>query len=170
MDYKYIEQLINRYFDAETTCEEEQILRLFFAQQEIPAELACWKPLFQALEAEAAETLSEEFDAKVLHAVGMAGEDKPFAVLGEVQARPLPLSLRLRPFFRAVAAVAVVFLVGTAAEQSLSVAGSEAEATSAHPSFAVAADSLPATYEKAAETAKADSAKLIRELVEGIKK
>ena len=35
MDYKYIEQLIERYWDCETSAEEEQILRMFFSQTEI---------------------------------------------------------------------------------------------------------------------------------------
>ena len=29
MDYKYIEQLLDRYFRAETTLQEEQILKAF---------------------------------------------------------------------------------------------------------------------------------------------
>ena len=39
MDYKYIEQLLERYWAAETSLEEEDILRAFFSQKEIPAEL-----------------------------------------------------------------------------------------------------------------------------------
>ena len=34
MDYKYIEQLLERYFAAETSLEEEHILRAFFSQKE----------------------------------------------------------------------------------------------------------------------------------------
>ena len=37
MDYKYIEQLLERYWKCETSLEEEQILRTFFRQEEIPA-------------------------------------------------------------------------------------------------------------------------------------
>jgi hypothetical protein len=32
MDYKYIEQLMERYWNAETSMEEESILRSFFSQ------------------------------------------------------------------------------------------------------------------------------------------
>ena len=32
MDYKYIEQLLERYWQCETTPEEENVLRAFFAQ------------------------------------------------------------------------------------------------------------------------------------------
>ena len=46
MDYKYIEQLIDSYFACQTTPEEEKILREFFSQQEVPAQLARYKALF----------------------------------------------------------------------------------------------------------------------------
>ena len=36
MDYKYINQLLERYWAAETTLEEEKILRTFFSQTDIP--------------------------------------------------------------------------------------------------------------------------------------
>ena len=39
MDYKYIEQLLDSYFEAETNLEEENILRAFFAQENIPSHL-----------------------------------------------------------------------------------------------------------------------------------
>ena len=47
MDYKYIEQLVDCYFEGETTLEEEQILRKFFAQEELPEHLRQWQPLFR---------------------------------------------------------------------------------------------------------------------------
>jgi hypothetical protein len=34
MDYKYIEQLLDRYFEAETPLKEEEILKAFFEQSE----------------------------------------------------------------------------------------------------------------------------------------
>ena len=37
MDYKYIEQLLDKFWDCETSLEEEQILRCFFRQKEVPA-------------------------------------------------------------------------------------------------------------------------------------
>ena len=39
MDYKYIEQLLESYFDCRTTLQEEQILRSFFSQEDVPAHL-----------------------------------------------------------------------------------------------------------------------------------
>ena len=46
MDYVYIEQLIDRYFEAATTIEEERILRAFFSQREVPQHLRHYTPLF----------------------------------------------------------------------------------------------------------------------------
>ena len=46
MDYKYIEQLLERYWQCETSLQEESILRSFFSQEEVPAELQQYKALF----------------------------------------------------------------------------------------------------------------------------
>ena len=51
MDYKYIEQLLDRYFRAETTLQEEQILKSFFAQgaEDMPQDLQQYAPLFAVI-------------------------------------------------------------------------------------------------------------------------
>ena len=46
MDYKYIEQLLERYWEGETTLQEESILRTFFSQPEVPENLRKYQPLF----------------------------------------------------------------------------------------------------------------------------
>jgi hypothetical protein len=46
MDYKYIEQLLERYWACETTLQEEAILRAFFSQEEIPEGLRKYQALF----------------------------------------------------------------------------------------------------------------------------
>ena len=38
MDYKYIKQLLERYWKCETSLEEEEILRTFFSQKDIPVQ------------------------------------------------------------------------------------------------------------------------------------
>ena len=52
MDYKYITQLLERYWEGTTSLEEEQILKAFFSQKDIPAELLRYKPLFDYQTAE----------------------------------------------------------------------------------------------------------------------
>ncbi len=66
MDYKYIEQLVERYFQCETSLQEEQILKAFFAQQEldVPQQLRQYIPLFQALDDSHAQ-LSDDFDERI---------------------------------------------------------------------------------------------------------
>ena len=69
MDYKYIEQLMERYWQGETTLWEEDILRAFFSQPDIPEHLRKYQPLF-VLEKE--EPLGDDFDARIL---GMIEEE-----------------------------------------------------------------------------------------------
>ena len=45
MDYKYITQLLDRYWKCETTLEEEEILKAFFCQKDVPADFCKYKDL-----------------------------------------------------------------------------------------------------------------------------
>lgn len=108
MDYKYIEQLIDRYFEGETTLEEEQILKKFFAQEELPEHLRKWQALFIAERDLAAARLDESFHERIL------------ALTGEyhVKAQPISLHVRLRPLYRVAAFLAFAVVMGTAVEYS----------------------------------------------------
>ena len=46
MDYKYIEQLLERYWKCETTLQQEEILLMFFSQKEVPANLLPFRYVF----------------------------------------------------------------------------------------------------------------------------
>ena len=74
MDYKYIEQLLSRYFEATATLKEEQILKAFFAQddEELPEALRQYKPLFEAMEK--GDVLGTDFDDRILSLVSNASE------------------------------------------------------------------------------------------------
>lgn len=115
MDYKYIEQLLERYWICETSLEEEQILRAFFSQKELPEELAAYRELFAAAPT-ADETLGDDFDAKVLAAI-----DEP----PTVKARTIKMPRRLMPLFKAAAAVAIMITIGNAAQFSIREGGNE---------------------------------------------
>lgn len=110
MDYKYIEQLVERYFQGETSLQEEQILRAFFAQdeQEVPEQLRAYSPVFAALQQE--EVLGDDFDERIL-----ALTEQPKTV----KARTVSISQRLRPLMRAAAWVGVLFMLGTAVDHSI---------------------------------------------------
>lgn len=108
MDYKYIEQLIDRYFEGESTFEEEQILRKFFGQEDLPEHLRQWQPLFCAERDLAASHLDDAFSERIL------------ALTGEyhVKAQPIPLRVRLRPLFRVAAFLVFAVVIGTTIEYS----------------------------------------------------
>ena len=122
MDYKYIEQLIERYFLAETTLQEEQILRTFFAQnsEEMPGQLGVYAPLFAATMPE--EHLGDDFDKKMETLIGSADshQDGDGPVL--VKARTISLADRFRPLFKAAAVVAILLTLGNAISASFSAA------------------------------------------------
>ena len=104
MDYKYIEQLLERYWQCETTLQEEAILRSFFSQDDVPAELQQYKSLFTQPKAE----LGDDFDARILAMVGQ-DDEKP-------KAKVVTLTSRLMPLFRAAAVVAIILTLGQAAQ------------------------------------------------------
>jgi hypothetical protein len=123
MDYKYIEQLLQRYWDCETTLEEEQILRSFFAQGNPPASLTQYAPLFALEKAESQLTLSADFEARLEAAI--AAEERPAATLHRTKARVVSLRSRLSAFAKAAAVVAMLLTVGNAAERATSVQSSQ---------------------------------------------
>lgn len=101
MDYKYIEQLLERYWAAETSVEEEHILQAFFAQREVPAHLAQWQPLFQTLAQEGEAELGADFDKRLMM---------------RLQPRSTwSVHHTLRRVYAVAATVAVFFLVGVGA-------------------------------------------------------
>jgi hypothetical protein len=106
MDYKYIEQLMERYWNAETTLEEESILRSFFRQENIPAEMEPLRALF-ADEA-SSQQLGDDFDARILEMIGK--EEAPKVV----KAREVSLTRRMMPLFKAAAVIAIILTIGGA--------------------------------------------------------
>ena len=103
MDYKYIEQLLERYWEGETTLQEEAILRTFFNQENVPAGLMKYKSFFECGLQE--ETLGDDFDARILSSIGQE----------ESKVKMISLS-RLKPLFKAAAVVAILLTIGNAAQ------------------------------------------------------
>ena len=106
MDYKYIEQLMERYWNAETTLEEESILRSFFRQENIPAEMKPLRALF-ADEA-SSQQLGDDFDARMLEMIREKEAPKV------VKAREISLTRRMMPLFKAAAVIAIILTIGGA--------------------------------------------------------
>ena len=61
-----IEELIDRYFEGQTSCDEERELRRFFTQENIPESLQVYRPLFACLAQEAKAFRKESIPAKKL--------------------------------------------------------------------------------------------------------
>ena len=121
MDYKYIEQLLERYWECQTTLEEETILRNFFRQEDVPASLLPYRQLFIEEDKMASEHLGKDFQEKMLRMVGeeaslLGGRLEG----GYCKARRLTVVRRLRPFYRAAGLVAILLTIGNAAHQSFS--------------------------------------------------
>ena len=106
MDYKYIEQLLERYWECETSLQEEEILRSFFSQDNVPGSLLQYKALFTYEQTQKqTEVLGDDFDDRMAELVA---EQQP------VKARTVSLTQRLMPFFKAAAIVAIILTLGNA--------------------------------------------------------
>lgn len=111
MDYKYINQLLDRYWKGETSLEEEEILRAFFSQDELPAELKPYQALFSYEMGEAKqEALGDDFDQKMMAMIEDEYTKKPN------KANVVSLTERLKPLFKAAAVVAIILTLGNAAQ------------------------------------------------------
>ena len=109
MDYKYIEQLLEKYWDCQTSIEEEQILKYFFRQKVIPAHLLQYKAVFACLEKEQDLKLGDDFDERILAEI-----ERPV-----VKARRLTLRSRFMPLFKAAAVMILLFTIGGVVKQSM---------------------------------------------------
>lgn len=114
MDYKYIENLIERYFNCETNAQEEQILKDFFLQPDIPASLKQYQPLFETLADQSKIELPADFDAKVMAQINGTATRRNKAVRMSVFQH---MNHVLAPFYKAVASVALVITVGVTASK-----------------------------------------------------
>lgn len=111
MDYKYINQLLDRYWKGETSLEEEEILRAFFSQDELPAELKPYQALFSYEMGEAKqEALGDDFDQKMMAMIEDEYTKKPN------KAKVVSLPERLKPLFKAAAVVAIILTLGNAVQ------------------------------------------------------
>jgi len=109
MDYKYIEQLLERYWRCETSLEEEEILRMFFSQKEVPAELRRYRDLFAYEHQEVkADVLDDDFDARMMEMVSEQSQ----------KARTISLTQHFMPLFKAAAMVAIFLTLGNAAQRA----------------------------------------------------
>lgn len=139
MDYKYIEQLLERYWKGETSLEEEQILRSFFRQKELPAHLRHYKALFCFLEDEQAKGMDNDFETRILFEV-----ERPV-----VKAARLTMRARFMPLFKAACLIGILFATGTVMQRTMDnegdviIAAEQTEDAGNEPQMAVYDPVLP---------------------------
>ena len=83
----------------------------FFAQPDVPANLARYKALFVYEQQQAADGLGEDFDERLCQLAGVDKEKENETDSGACKA-PLVCNARLQPLYRAVAILAVVLVIG----------------------------------------------------------
>ena len=108
MDCKYIEELLERYWQCETSLEEESRLRAFFTKEEVPAHLLRYKDLFVYQQVQQEIGLGKDFDARILAQVEVP----------VVKAKRLTLVGRFVPLFKAAAVIALMFSLGNVAQRT----------------------------------------------------
>lgn len=112
MNYKYIDQLLERYWNCETSIQEEQILHAFFQQEEIPTYLQPYRQIFKAEEELANAHLSQDFDDRIMAMIKEETENTT------VKARCISFPRRISPFYKAAGMIAVILVIGMAAQHS----------------------------------------------------
>lgn len=144
MDSKYIEQLLERYWQCETSLEEEACLRAFFSGNDVPGHLLRYKDLFVYQQLQQEVHLGEDFDARVLAEVEVP----------VVKAKRMTLTARFMPLFKAAAVVvAVVLSMGNVMQHSFFSDVEEVAAADtigkqiSAPSVALSGD-VPVSHEK----------------------
>lgn len=95
MTNQEIKILLDKYFEGETSLEEENLLKAYFQGQGVAPEFLPFQPLFQFFEAEKQASLSHEFDHKLFQ---------------KIQHKPAPRIRMITPFLTRVAAAAVLLL------------------------------------------------------------
>ncbi len=75
MDYNNIRKLLDKYWEGESSVQEEAQLRDFFAGTEIPEDLKPYRPLFQFFKMEQDKKLNGNFDEKLIQQ--LESSDKP---------------------------------------------------------------------------------------------
>ncbi|MDR0977236.1 MAG: hypothetical protein LBL78_05745 [Prevotellaceae bacterium] len=101
MDYKSIEQLVERYWQGQTSPDDEARLRRFFSEEEVPPHLMRYKAWFTYQQFQR-QTLDEKFDVRLLTLI----RETPAA------AKRVTMRSLLFPLLKATAILAVMIFIG----------------------------------------------------------
>lgn len=118
MDYKYIENLLEKYWQCQTTLQEEEILRAFFSQESIPGHLSKYSTLFIYQSSSVKEEVTNDaLVQKIMERVA-ENKNKQRRIENYLKTKPISWTQPLKPLFRAAAIVAIIITIGNAAQVS----------------------------------------------------
>lgn len=87
MELQKIEQLLEKYWDGDTTLEEEQVLQRFFTEEKIPDHLQGVATLFQKFNTDRQfNTLDDHFDGALIHKIEKSSSGWSFRSLLRIAA------------------------------------------------------------------------------------
>jgi hypothetical protein len=87
MELQKIEQLLEKYWDGDTSLKEEQVLQKFFTEEEVPDHLQGVATLFQKFKADRQfQTLDDRFDEAMIHKIEKSGSAWNFRVILRIAA------------------------------------------------------------------------------------
>jgi hypothetical protein len=99
-------ELIDRYFEGETTAADEQMLRDYFANEDIPQEMMMFAPLFEFIS-------NESLALNVLNEIKKEEKSKVLRIT------PLLKNYRIIASIAAVLIIAIVMVTQTGKEQTI---------------------------------------------------
>lgn len=79
MDSKIIDQILDKYWEGETSLQEEAQLREYFAQDDVPAKYDSIKPMFQFFKQEQEAYLNGDFDERLSSKLKAVEKQEPKA-------------------------------------------------------------------------------------------
>lgn len=106
MDYKYIETLVDKYFEGETSLQEETQLKDYFTKERIHPSLERYQGLFQYWVDESQVKLDDAFDIALLEK--MEAQETADSSASAKPKKGKVIQLRTRMLYRVAAAIALV--------------------------------------------------------------
>ncbi|HWK07507.1 MAG TPA: hypothetical protein VNS58_27935 [Puia sp.] len=116
MEQVMIAALLEKYWLAETTVEEERQLAEYFRQPVIPAQWEPWRNVFAYFETEAQITPGEDFEARLLERIRQAEATAPGPSNSDLRAAPVRPLFRRAPWWAAAAVIILALGISRLAE------------------------------------------------------
>jgi len=110
-NYQHITQLLDKYWEGETTLAEDKTLQTFFASETIPVEFQAFQSIFQAKNDIQTQTLSDDFDINLLAILENKKEEKEETKIIQLQNKQAAELQKWRWMAGIAASVALILAV-----------------------------------------------------------